>query len=119
MALAVNESTFKQEVLGSAAPVLVNFWAPWCGVCRMVNPMLAELQAELGGRVKVVSINADENLKLASSYKLTTLPTVMVFDQGNLLCRLDEFKGRDDFRRAATDLQTVLKQVMLGYSYSA
>lgn len=119
MALAVNELTFKQEVLGSATPVLVNFWAPWCGVCRLVNPMLVELQTERRGEIKLVSINADENLRLASRYKLTTLPTVMLFDQGNLICRLDQFKGRDDFRRAAVDLQTVLDRTMLHYSYSA
>lgn len=119
MALAVNELTFKQEVLGSTTPVLVNFWAPWCGVCRMVNPMLAELQAEWRGQIKLVSVNADENLRLASCYKLTTLPTVLLIDQGNLLCRLDQFKGRDDFHRAAADLQTALERIMLRYSYSA
>jgi thioredoxin 1 len=119
MALAVNELTFKQEVLGSATPVLVNFWAPWCGVCRMVNPMLSELQAEWGGQIKLVSVNADENLRLSSIHKLTTLPTVMLFDQGKVICRLDQFKGRDDFRRAAADLETSLKQLVLSYSYSA
>ncbi|WNZ22808.1 redoxin domain-containing protein [Leptolyngbya sp. NK1-12] len=119
MALAVNELTFKHEVLASSTPVLVSFWAPWCGVCRLVNPMLAELQTEWGGQIKLVSINADENLRLASAHKLTTLPTVMLFDQGKVLCRLDQFKGREDFRRAATDLQTVLQRVMLRYSYSA
>lgn len=119
MALAVNELTFKQEVLGSATPVLVNFWAPWCGVCRLVSPMLTEIQAEWEGQVKLVSVNADENLRLASTYKLTTLPTVILVDQGRMLCRLDEFKGRDDLRRAASDLQTALQRVMLHYSYSA
>lgn len=119
MALAVNELTFKQEVLNSSAPVLVGFWAPWCGVCRLVNPMLSELQAGWSGQIKLVSINADENLKLASLHRLTTLPTVMLFDQGTVLCRLEQFKGRDDFRKATVDLQTVLEQVMMRYSYSA
>lgn len=119
MALAVNELTFRQEVLSSATPVLVNFWAPWCGVCRMVNPMLAELQAEWGAQIKLVSINADENLRLASTHKLANLPTVMLFDQGKVICRLDQFKGRDDFHRAAADLATSLNQLMLSYSYSA
>ncbi len=119
MALAVNELTFKQEVLASAAPVLVNFWAPWCGVCRLVNPMLAELQAEWGGQIKLVSVNADENLRLASTHKLVTLPTVMLFEQGALLCRLEQFRGRDDFRHAAVELQSTLQRVMLRYSYSA
>ncbi|MCU0523976.1 MAG: thioredoxin domain-containing protein [Elainella sp. Prado103] len=119
MALAVNELTFKQEVLGSTSPVLVNIWAPWCGVCRMINPMLTDLQAAWHGQVKLVSINADDNLRLTSSYRISTLPTVMLFDQGKLLCRLDQFKNRDDFQRACADLETALQGVMLHYSYSA
>lgn len=119
MALAVNELTFRQEVLGSATPVLVNFWAPWCGVCRLVNPMLAEIQSEWNGQIKLVSVNADENLRLASVHKLTTLPTVMLFEQGKVLCRLEQFKGREDFHHASIDLQKSLKQIMLRYSYSA
>ncbi|NJO77125.1 MAG: thioredoxin [Cyanobacteria bacterium RM1_2_2] len=119
MALAVNELTFKQEVLGSATPVLVNFWAPWCGVCRMVNPMLTEIQSEWNGQIKLVSVNADENLRLASLHKLTTLPTVILFERGQVLCRLEQFKGRDDFRHASADLQKSLEQIMLRYSYSA
>jgi thioredoxin 1 len=118
MALAVNELTFKQEVLGSSLPVIVNFWAPWCGVCCLVNPVLSELQAEWNDQIKLVSVNADENLWLASTHKLITLPTVMLFDQGRLLCRLEEFKGRDDFRQARLELQSALEQVMLRYRYS-
>ncbi len=119
MALAVNQLTFRQEVIESAIPVLVGFWAPWCGVCRLVNPMLTEIQAEWGDQIKLVSINADENLQLASTHRITTLPTVLLFDRGTVLCRLDQFSGRDDFRRAAVDLQTILKQTIQPYSYSA
>lgn len=85
----------------------------------MITPMLAELQAEWKGQIKLVSVNADENLKLASTYKLSTLPTVMLFDQGKLICRLDQFNNRDDFRRAGADLQTALESITLNYSYSA
>ncbi|MFM7427851.1 MAG: thioredoxin family protein [Elainella sp.] len=119
MALAVNQLTFRQEVIESAIPVLVGFWAPWCGVCRLVNPMLSEIQAEWGDQIKLVSINADENLRLSSTHRITTLPTVLLFDRGTVLCRLDQFSGRDDFRRAAVDLQTLLKQTIQPYSYSA
>lgn len=119
MALAVNELTFKQEVLSSALPVVVNIWAPWCGVCRMITPMLSDLQNDRNGQIKLVSLNADENLRLTSSYRISTLPTVMLFDQGKLLCRLDQFKSRDDLQRASADLETALKGIMLRYSYSA
>lgn len=85
----------------------------------MVNPMLTEIQSEWKGQIKLVSVNADENLRLASVHRLTTLPTVMLFEQGEVLCRLDQFKGRDDFRHASVDLQKALKQIMLRYSYSA
>lgn len=119
MALAVNQLTFRQEVIESAIPVLVSFWAPWCGVCRLVNPMLSEIQAEWGDQIKLVSINADENLRLASTHRITTLPTVLLFDRGAVLCRLDQFSERNDFRRATVDLQTMLKQTIQPYSYSA
>jgi thioredoxin 1 len=119
MALAVNQLTFNREVIDSAIPVLVGFWAPWCGVCRLVNPMLGDLKAEWGDQIKLVSINADENLRLTNRYRITTLPTVILFDRGQLLCRFEQFRGRDDFRHASLDLATLLQQLAQPYSYSA
>jgi thioredoxin 1 len=118
MALVVNQATFRHEVLGSSTPVLVNFWAPWCGLCRLVEPMLSKLQAEWGAQIKWVSINADENLKLANTYKLKTLPTVMLFVEGDLICRLDHFRSHDDFRAAAVELQATLETAVQCYDYS-
>jgi thioredoxin 1 len=120
MTLMVNQLTFRQEVLASPTPVLVNFWAPWCGVCRLVSPMLSQLQAEYEGQLKIVSINADENLQLSSSYRLTTLPTVLLFDRGTLIYRVDQLSNRNDFQTAARDLKTTLEALALvEYSYSA
>ena len=120
MTLTVNQLSFKQEVLVSSTPVLVNFWAPWCGVCRLVSPMLLEIQAEWGERLKIVDINADENLRLSSSYRLTTLPTVLLFDQGSLLHRVDQLSNRNDFQKAAKELQRALETLSISkYSYSA
>jgi thioredoxin 1 len=69
MTLAVNQLTFKSEVLESSRPVLVSFWAPWCGICRLTQPMLSDLQLEWGDQIKLVQINADENLTLSSTYR--------------------------------------------------
>lgn len=120
MTLTVNQLSFKQEVLTSSTPVLVNFWAPWCGVCKLVSPMLSEIQAEWDQQLKFVEINADENLRLSSSYQLVTLPTVLLFDQGSLLCRVDKLSNRSDFQKAADELQRVLESLSISkYSYSA
>lgn len=111
MVLSVNERNFSQEVLNSSIPVLVSFWAPWCGVCRLVNPFLLRLQAEWNTPLKIVSINADENFKLTTAYRLTTLPTVLLFHNGNLVHRLDGFSNRDQLRLAVENLQQVLESI--------
>lgn len=119
MPLTVDQVTFNHEVLGASVPVLVNFWAPWCGVCRMVSPMLTELQTEWQGQIKLVNINADENLKLANAYRLKSLPTLMLFDRGNLQCRFEDFQSRDDFRSTTENLQMVLASLLLQQGCSA
>ena len=119
MTLAVNQLTFRPEVLESSRPVLVSFWAPWCGVCRLTQPILSDLQAVWGDQIKLVEINADENLNLAILYQIKTLPTLILFERGESLSRLDQFKGRDDFRQAGIELQTTLSQVMIAHSCSA
>jgi thioredoxin 1 len=108
MVLSVSERTFTQEVLESSTPVLVHFWAPWCGLCRLINPLLTRVQSEWGEQVKLVGINADQNLKLANTYRLQTLPTIVLIENGKVVHRIDSFQGRDDLRMA-------LEKIMVSY----
>lgn len=79
---AVTDSTFRSEVLDSTVPVLVDFWAPWCGPCRMVAPIVDEIASDYDGKVKVVKLNTDENPAIASQYGIRSIPTLAVFKAG-------------------------------------
>ncbi|NEQ75005.1 MAG: redoxin domain-containing protein [Okeania sp. SIO2C9] len=113
MLLSINEKTFKKEVLDASNPVLVNFWAPWCGLCKMIVPQLIQFQSEWNGHLKLVEVNADESLKLASTYQLRTLPTLILFENGQIVNRVDHFQAREDFLRTLDAFMTSYQKTCL------
>ena len=78
----VTDASFQREVLESEGPVVVDFWAPWCGPCHAVEPVLNDLEREYEGRVEFVKLNIDENVETASRYAVLSIPTVILFDGG-------------------------------------
>ncbi|HWV98821.1 MAG TPA: thioredoxin [Candidatus Acidoferrum sp.] len=80
----INEASFEAEVLKSAQPVLVDFWATWCGPCKMLGPVLEEIASEQAGRAKVVKVNVDENQGLAQRYGIQAIPTLLYFANGEV-----------------------------------
>lgn len=105
MVLSVSERTFTQEVLESPIPVLVNFEAPWCGLCRIIHPLLLQFQAQCGEEIKLVGVNADQNFKLSTTYRLKSLPTLLLIENGTVRHRLEGFRGREDLRLALEDIK--------------
>jgi thioredoxin 1 len=81
-ATAVTDASFDQDVLKSDLPVLIDFWAPWCGPCRMVAPIVDEIATEFEGKIKVFKLNTDENPNVASQYGIRSIPTLMIFKGG-------------------------------------
>ena len=81
----ITESNFDSEILKSETPVLVDFWAEWCGPCKILSPILDELAAEYKGKIKLTKVNVDENNALAMKYNVMSIPTVKIFKKGQLV----------------------------------
>lgn len=81
----IKDITFDQEVLASEKLVLVDFWAPWCGPCRMIAPVIDEVANEYGESIKVVKVNTDENPSTAALYGIRSIPTLLIFDSGDIV----------------------------------
>ena len=87
-ALEVNDSNFETEVRNSTTPVLVDFWAPWCGPCRKIAPIIDDIANEYDGKVKVVKVNTDESMKLTQEFSISGIPSILIFKNGEAVERL-------------------------------
>lgn len=81
----VTDDSFESEVLGSDVPVLVDYWAPWCGPCRMAAPVLEKIAGEYDGRLKVCKVNIDDNREIAMQYRIMSIPTMLLFKDGEMV----------------------------------
>ena len=94
----VTKNDFDREISSSTLPVLVDFWAPWCGPCRMLSPVLDELAGEMEGKVKVLKVNVDEEPELDSKFGVMSIPTVIAFKQGKATNKVVGFRSKEDFK---------------------
>ncbi len=95
----VTDSTFDKEVLRAEGKVLVDMWAPWCGPCRMMSPVIDEIAAEYEDSLKVCKLNVDENPEISSRYGVMSIPTLMVFEGGQVVGKMVGFKPKEDIVR--------------------
>ncbi len=96
----VSDNEWEVEVLSSDTPVLVDFWAPWCGPCRMVAPVVDELAEEYDGKVKFVKLNTVDNIQTASKYGIRSIPTIMVFKGGEAVEQVVGFRPKSELKKS-------------------
>ena len=96
---SIDEAEFQSYVLEADTPVVVDFWAPWCGPCRMVSPIVEELSAEYGGKVRFAKVNIDDNETVSSQFGIFSIPTLIVFNDGREINRHVGFAPKEQLRR--------------------
>jgi thioredoxin 1 len=96
----IEEGKFDETVLKAKIPVLVDFWAPWCGPCRMVAPVVEELAKDYDGKVSFIEVNVDNNAKIASQYGIMSIPTLMIFKEGKPVDTIIGFRPKDELKKS-------------------
>ena len=97
--IQLTDENFEQEVVKSAQPVLVDFWAPWCGPCRMIGPVIEELAKEYAGKVKVCKLNTDEAQDTAAKYQISAIPTILLFKGGKVMQQLVGLQPKEELKK--------------------
>ena len=92
----INDSSFESEVLKSSLPVLVDFWAPWCGPCKAMNPLMQELETEYAGKMEMKKMNVDENMTVPGNYNVMSIPTFIIFKDGKIASQFVGARSKGD-----------------------
>lgn len=92
----LNESTFQDVISSGSTPVVVDFWAPWCGPCKAIAPILEEIAEEQGDKVKICKVNVDEQSAIASKYQIRAIPTLLIFQNGEMVEQVVGLSSKDD-----------------------
>lgn len=97
--IELTDANFDTEVLKSSIPVLVDFWAPWCGPCKMLTPVIEELAVEYASRVKVGKVNTDNNMGTSTKYQISSIPTIIFFKGGVIVQKIVGFKPKSELKK--------------------